>query len=151
MFFFSHYSYLFWIRERNWKFAYLILKDLVEEGSKVLSSTARPGHMILDYLNKRVIILSWKGVIVSMDYDSQNRVEIFSDRSIGQFSQIGSSMYWRKNIFSPVIVEMNATSRNISRYIRFTGDDVMRLLVVDRSLQPGGSFYMSNIYIYTYT
>jgi hypothetical protein len=104
--------------------------------------------MSLDYLNKRVTILTLLGYLVLMDYDGGNRSEILIDRSIrsGVFSQIGSSMFFRKTN-SPVIVEMNVTSRNISRYIWSTGGKYsMKLIVVDRFLQPGGRFYTSNIY-----
>ena len=127
--------------------SYLVLtrRDLAGKGSKIISRQLEA--MILDYLNKRVIILTERGVLVSLNYDGGNRSEILGDRQIdsGEFYRIASLMYFRKTS-SPVIVEMNMISRNISRYLWFTdGKYPNRLIVVDRSLQPGGRFYMNNI------
>lgn len=102
----------------------------------------------LDYVNKRVKLLTSKGRLFSMDYDGRNQRLMFSDPLIysGLFSEFGKSMYFRKKRSPLHIVEMNVMSRNISRYIPLPGDEYPQtLIVVSRSLQPEGMFYASNI------
>jgi hypothetical protein len=144
---FSLYRYLFSseiIFNNDYYGFELRRRDLAGKESKLISSE---GHyaLDLDYQERRVFLfISW-GSVGSLDYDGGEISYIFSDRSLhpGVFSQIGSSMYFRKDT-SPVIVEKNTTSRKISRYVRFTDRYPMRLAVVDKSLQSEGRFYMSN-------
>ncbi|XP_028416978.1 EGF-containing fibulin-like extracellular matrix protein 1 [Dendronephthya gigantea] len=51
---------------------------------------------------------------------------------------IGDFLYWKERI-SPIVLKMNVTSRDISRYIPLPkGFDVRDLLVVDKDRQPEG-------------
>ncbi|CAB4038237.1 Hypothetical predicted protein, partial [Paramuricea clavata] len=118
--------------------AVLTRRDLTGKELKISGGAqVWPEAMTLDYLNKRVIVLIRAGYFVSMDYDGGNRIEIPIDRSLysGLFSEIGSSMYFRTEI-APIIVEMNVTSWDIFRYVRLVNGYPMKLIVVDKSLQP---------------
>ena len=148
MFFFSLYRYLFsseLFDGGDYLASELRRRDLAGKESKLISSEWHKA-LDLDYQEKRVFLLISWGSVCLLDYDGGVIGYIFHDRSLhyGVFAQHGSSMYFRKET-SPVIVEKNITSRKISRYVRFADGYPVRLAVVDKSLQSGGRFYMSNI------
>ena len=118
--------------------------DLSDKKSKVIDKTLKHIDMTLDYLNKRVIILTWQCTLLSLNYDGVDWRLIFAGSSSIStvFSRIGSSMYFQKKT-SSVVVKMDV----ISDYVWSTYCYPSGIIVVDRSMQSEGTFHMSNIEI----
>ena len=100
--------------------------------------------LALDYNRKRLYgFKRWgtSNVIIEMDYDGHNRNHtthygpVFGCWSV---DVVGNFLYWNDRS-SPIIIKMNVSSRDISRYIPLPkGYTVRKLLVVDKNRQSEG-------------
>ncbi|XP_028412329.1 pro-epidermal growth factor-like [Dendronephthya gigantea] len=139
-------GYLFWIGHdvgRN-----IMRRHLATKKEKQIYAFNRDEdyYLALDYHRKRVYAYEGRGsvnVIIEMDYDGRN-----SDHTTNYGSAvlrgwmsvdvIGDSLYWKERS-SPIVMKMNVTSRDISRYIPLPkGFNLRKLLVVDKDRQPEG-------------
>ncbi|XP_028412347.1 pro-epidermal growth factor-like [Dendronephthya gigantea] len=138
-------GYLFWTEYVRGK---VMRRHLATKKEKQIYGFNRDNEYFLafDYNRKRVYAYDGYGtvnVIIEMDYDGLN---INQTTNYGaavlsgwmSVDVIGDFLYWKERS-SPIVIKMNVTSRDISRYIplpkRF---DVRKLLVVDKNRQPEG-------------
>ena len=88
-------------------------------------------------------LIGWvvNNLIIEMDYDGRNRNQRINCGSVyGDWSVdvVGNFLYWNVRN-SHIIIKMNVSSRDISRYIPLPkGYTVRKLLVVDKNRQPEG-------------
>ncbi|XP_028412313.1 low-density lipoprotein receptor-related protein 1B-like [Dendronephthya gigantea] len=138
-------GYLFWIEYNGGK---VMRRHLAAKKEKQVYGFNRNGvyYLALDYNRKRVYTYERRGtdnVIIEMDYDGRNSNQTtnYGSAVVGGMMSvdvIGDFLYWKERI-SPIVIKMNVTSRNISRYIPLPkGFDVRKLLVVDKDRQPEG-------------
>ncbi|XP_028418865.1 low-density lipoprotein receptor-related protein 4-like [Dendronephthya gigantea] len=145
-------GYLFWTPFYGRK---VIRRHLATNNDKQIYGFNRSSKysLALDYNRKRVYaygLLETANVIIGMDYDGLNSnpttnysSPVFNDWM--SVDVVGNFLYWKERLrISPMIIKMNATSRNISRYIPLPkGFDVRKLLVVDKYRQRQGKFVHS--------
>ncbi|XP_028416108.1 low-density lipoprotein receptor-related protein 4-like [Dendronephthya gigantea] len=138
-------GYLFWTGYDGRK---VMRRHLTANDDKQLYHFHRFGecYLALDYNRKRVYAYEGLGkvnVIIEMDYDGLNINQTTNYGSADRYgwmslAVIGNFLYWKERI-SSIVIKMNVTSRNISRYIPLPkGFDVRKLLVVDKDRQPEG-------------
>ena len=101
-------------------------------------------YLALDYDRKRLYAFDRWGtgnLIIEMDYDGRNRNHTTNYGSVSGdwlVDVVGNFFYWNDRS-SPIIIKMNVSSRDISRYIPFpAGYTVRKLLVVDINRQSEG-------------
>ncbi|XP_028410850.1 scavenger receptor cysteine-rich type 1 protein M130-like [Dendronephthya gigantea] len=103
-------------------------------------------YLALDKNRKRVYAYEGWGTvnaIIEMDYDGRNINQTTNYGSAvlsGRMSVdvVGDFLYWKERS-SPIVIKMNVTSKDISRYIPLPKGFVgIKLLVVDKDRQPEG-------------
>ncbi|XP_028410800.1 pro-epidermal growth factor-like [Dendronephthya gigantea] len=143
-------GYLFWTEYDGGK---VMRSHLATKKEKQIHGFNRNGfyYVTLDYNRKRVYAYEGWGtvnVIIEMDYDGRNSNQTTNYSSADRrrwmsVDGVGDFLYWKERS-SPIVIKMNVTSRNISRYIPLPkGFDVRKRLVVDKDRQPEGKFVHS--------
>ena len=97
-------------------------------------------YLALDSGRKQLYVFNrWGTGILEMDYDGRKR-KLTTNYYSGRLSVdvVGNFLYWN-DLSSSIIIKMNVSSRDISRYIPLPESNTVRkLLVVDKSRQPEG-------------
>ncbi|XP_028416145.1 pro-epidermal growth factor-like [Dendronephthya gigantea] len=138
-------GYLFWTGRDGEK---IMRRHLATNNEKQIYGFNRYENYVLalDYKRKRIYAfeeIEEANVIIEMNYDGRDRNHTTNYGSSGfggrlSVDVIGDFLYWKERN-SPIIIKMNVTSRDISRYIPVPkGFTVRKLLVVDKDRQPEG-------------